>query len=79
MDVKGRRLTNDSQTVVWRWDSDAFGATLADGDGVVVTVNLRFPGQYYDAETGFIITTTARMTPQPGGIWNPILSGYSEV
>jgi RHS repeat-associated protein len=23
-----------------------------DGDGVTVTVNLRFPGQYYDAETG---------------------------
>jgi len=40
-----RLATDDAQTVVWRWDSDAFGATLADGDpdgdGAVVTVNLR--------------------------------------
>lgn len=43
-------------TVVWRWASDAFGATLpnedADGDGLRVTINLRFPGQYYDKESG---------------------------
>jgi RHS repeat-associated protein len=52
-----RLATDDSQTVVWRWDSDAFGATLADedpdGNGTKVTVNLRFPGQYFDVETGF--------------------------
>lgn len=47
---------NANGLIVWRWDSDAFGATLADedpdGDGQPVTVNLRFPGQYHDAETG---------------------------
>ena len=52
-----RLATNDGQTVVWRWDSDAFGTTLADedpdGDLSATTVNLRFPGQYFDAETGF--------------------------
>ncbi len=52
-----RLATNDAQTIVWRWDSDAFGSTLADedpdGDNNATTVNLRFPGQYYDAETGF--------------------------
>ena len=38
--------------VVWRWESDAFGATLANedprGSGVKTTVNLRLPGQYWD-------------------------------
>ncbi len=52
-----RLATDDAQTVVWRWDSDAFGTTLADedpdGDLSATTVNLRFPGQYFDQETGF--------------------------
>ena len=51
-----RLATNDNQTIVWRWDSDAFGTTAAnedpDGDIVATTINLRFPGQYYDQETG---------------------------
>ena len=42
--------------VVWRWDNiDPFGANAADenpgGQGTFVFA-LRFPGQYYDAETG---------------------------
>ena len=51
-----RRGTNENGVVVWSWDSDAFGAAAAnddpDGDGVATVVNLRFPGQYYDGETG---------------------------
>jgi len=51
-----RMATNDSQTVVWRWDSDAFGSIAPDedpdGDSNDLTVNLRFPGQYLDGETG---------------------------
>ena len=51
-----RLATDDAQTVVWRWDSDAFGSTAAnddpDGNGTPLTVNLRFAGQYYDGETG---------------------------
>ena len=40
-------------SVVWRWDNvDPFGANAAtDGQGSF-RFNLRFPGQYYDAETG---------------------------
>jgi RHS repeat-associated protein len=42
-------------TVVWRWDSEPFGSTLAnadpDQDGQPIAFNLRFPGQYFDAET----------------------------
>ncbi len=51
-----RQVTDSSGTVIWRWDSDPFGATYPnddpDNDGVVFGLNLRFPGQYYDAETG---------------------------
>ena len=51
-----RRATDAGGTAVWAWDSDAFGAVAAnqdvDGNGTLVTVPLRFPGQYYDQETG---------------------------
>jgi len=51
-----RRGTDENGIVVWSWDSDAFGAAVAnddsDGDGVRTVVNLRFPEQYYDEETG---------------------------
>lgn len=51
-----RLATDDSQIVIWRWDSDAFGSIAAnddpDGDSTVTTVNLRFPGQYFDFESG---------------------------
>jgi RHS repeat-associated protein len=51
-----RAVADTTNKVVWRWDSDPFGAAPAnedpDGDGVTFAYNLRFPGQYYDAETG---------------------------
>ena len=51
-----RKATNQNQHLVWQWQSDAFGQTAAnddpDNDGTVTTINLRFPGQYYDVETG---------------------------
>ena len=51
-----RAISDSANTVVWRWDSDPFGTTAAnddpDLDGVKFTYNLRFPGQYYDRETG---------------------------
>jgi RHS repeat-associated protein len=47
--------TNQTGDVVWQWQSDAFGNGLptedVDSDGVSVQINLRFPGQYYDAES----------------------------
>ena len=39
----------------WRWDSTPFGDVVPDSDPAGVgslTLNLRFPGQYYDAESG---------------------------
>lgn len=51
-----RVITDGSNKVVWRWDSDPFGADAAnedpDGDGAKFRYNLRFPGQYFDRETG---------------------------
>jgi RHS repeat-associated protein len=45
-----RAITNGS-TLVWKWDStDPFGANLPSVQTVVY--NPRFPGQYYDAESG---------------------------
>jgi RHS repeat-associated protein len=51
-----RKITRPSDNkVVWTWESEAFGASLPDpnpsGLGRFV-FNLRFPGQYFDAETG---------------------------
>ena len=50
------RAVTQGGTAVWRWESDPFGSTAAqedpDGDLTAFTYNLRFPGQYYDDETG---------------------------
>jgi RHS repeat-associated protein len=52
-----RRISRPSDNViVWRWDSDPFGTDAAnqdpDGDSTAFAYQLRFPGQYFDAETG---------------------------
>ena len=47
-----------TNAIVWRWDinNKAFGEHTPvqdpDGDGTQYVLNLRFPGQYYDNETG---------------------------
>jgi len=41
--------TSDAKSIVWRWEGEAFGDVEAQGP---VEVNLRFPGQYFDLETG---------------------------
>jgi RHS repeat-associated protein len=51
-----RAMTDSTKNIVWRWDGDAFGKTAPnenpDGDAVTDTLNLRFPGQIYDIESG---------------------------
>lgn len=51
-----RVITDTANKNIWQWNADPFGVTLADsdpdGDGVQFMYNLRFPGQYYDGETG---------------------------
>ncbi|MBX8489646.1 RHS repeat protein [Pseudomonas cichorii] len=50
-----RLATDSTQTLLWRWNSDAYGVGApeedVDGDGKSTTVALRFPGQIYDAQT----------------------------
>jgi uncharacterized protein RhaS with RHS repeats len=43
-------LTDSTQTVVWQAHYDPFGRATVVTQGVVN--NLRFPGQYFDQETG---------------------------
>jgi len=65
-----RKITrpNDNR-VVWSWESEAFGNSLPDqnpsglGDFVF---NLRFPGQYYDAETGLHYNMARYYNPKTG-------------
>ena len=49
--------TDDQAGIIWRWQGRAFGDHVPDvypdGDGSLTEINLRFPGQYADAETGF--------------------------
>ena len=81
-DLNTPRVGTDANgTIDWQWDSDAFGSLLPeedpDGDGVDTVINLRFAGQYYDAETGlhynlnrFYDPSTGRyITSDPIGLW----------
>jgi RHS repeat-associated protein len=51
-----RAILDGQNRMVWRWLGSAFGQGLPeedpDGDGKLFEYNLRFPGQYYDKETG---------------------------
>ena len=70
------RIARDQQKrVVWRWDSDAFGSTAPnedpDGDGIKTTINLRFAGQYFDAESGLHYNWHRYYDPQTGRYTQP--------
>lgn len=66
---------NQAGTVVWKWESDAFGSTPAnedpDGDGMLTTINLRFPGQYYDKESGLHYNHHRYYDPRLGRYLSP--------
>lgn len=62
--------TDVTGVVVWRWDSSAFGEGIEnrdpDGDGNNVRVALRFPGQYFDGESGLHYNWNRYYDPQTG-------------
>ncbi|MEX2964343.1 RHS repeat-associated core domain-containing protein [Microbulbifer sp. TYP-18] len=72
--------TNGGETIVWRWDSDAFGEltpnTDPDNDTNPTTVNLRFPGQikgeeaphYYNYFRDYDPSTGRYLTSDPIGL-----------
>ena len=49
-------ITDNTETVVWRIENQAFGESLPDEDpdnnSQAITLNIRFPGQYRDEESG---------------------------
>jgi RHS repeat-associated protein len=51
-----RAIVSGNNAVLWRWDPEPFGSRLpnedVDGNGKKLVINLRYPGQYYDQETG---------------------------
>ena len=55
--------TNSGAAQVWAWDSDAFGIGTPTGS---VTVNLRFPGQYFDAESELHYNWNRYYNPETG-------------
>ncbi|MFZ6779017.1 RHS repeat domain-containing protein [Undibacterium sp. Ji83W] len=52
-----RVIADNTETEVWRWDSAPFGEMLPNeqpqNNASKFVWNQRFPGQYYDEETGF--------------------------
>ena len=65
-----RKITQpSSNTLAWRWDPDTFGSLGPNqnpgGLGTFI-YNLRFPGQYYQAETGLMLNYFRDYDPQTG-------------
>jgi RHS repeat-associated protein len=66
-----RIATDATGAIVWRRDqADPFGAALPeedpDGNGMPTVIDLRFPGQYFDAETGLNYNYYRDCDPQTG-------------
>jgi RHS repeat-associated protein len=65
-----RVIKNNAGTIVWRWDhAEPFGANPPNqnpGGLGTFTYNLRFPGQYYDQETGLHYNMERFYDPQTG-------------
>jgi RHS repeat-associated protein len=62
--------TNSTGTLVWKWEGESYGQSFpvedVDQDGTLVTVNLRFPGQYFDAESGLFYNWNRYYDPRMG-------------
>ena len=67
------KMTNEMGLVVWQATYDPFGkATVdedVDGDGKAVEMNVRFPGQYYDAESGLHYNYFRTYDPEIGAVY----------
>lgn len=64
------RAVSAQSTVLWRWEGEAFGASLPHeqvaGPSRKFSLPLRFPGQYYDSETGLFYNTFRDYSPATG-------------
>ena len=63
-------MTDEAGKVIWRATFDPFGAATVnedpDGDGITTSLNIRFPGQYYDQETGLHYNANRMYDPKAG-------------
>lgn len=63
-----RLATNQAGQEIWRWKSDAFGLgnAVSAADSGIYQINLRFPGQYFDSESGLHYNYFRDYDPQTG-------------
>lgn len=65
-----RQIDNSAQQAVWTWDTITFGGNTpsqpAAGAAANFQYNLRFAGQYYDAETGLFQNWNRDYSPNLG-------------
>jgi RHS repeat-associated protein len=65
-----RKITQpSSNTLAWRWDTDPFGTVAVNQNPGGIGnfgYNLRFPGQYYQSETGLTYNYFRDYDPQTG-------------
>jgi RHS repeat-associated protein len=70
-----RLATDPTGQKVWSWEGRAFGNTAPaqdpDGNGIATIVNLRYPGQYYDAESGLFYNGARYYDPRIGRYIQP--------
>jgi len=71
-----RQITDQTQRIVWRWDNlDVFGNNAPDEDpdrdGIKFTFNLRFPGMYFDEESGLFYNMNRYYDPKIGRYIQP--------
>jgi RHS repeat-associated protein len=67
-----RGIDAATQAIVWSWDPDAFGViqpTTGLPNGV--EINLRFPGQYYDVQSGLYYNHNRYYNPELGRYMEP--------
>jgi len=65
------KLTDSSQTVVWSWQYGPLGEEPLTMEPNAISQNLRFPGQYYDAETGLHYNFHRYYSPKLGRYLTP--------
>ncbi|MCX5868617.1 MAG: RHS domain-containing protein [Proteobacteria bacterium] len=76
------KLTDQNQNVVWSWQYGPFGEEPLTMEPNTISQNLRFPGQYYDAETGLHYSINRYYSPKIGRYLSqdPLVTiGYSTV
>jgi RHS repeat-associated protein len=70
-----RVITRPSDnSIAWRWDTDPFGTSQPNQNPAglgTFTYNLRFPGQYYQAETGLMYNYYRDYDPRTGRYLEP--------